>query len=168
MDEDDHGIFLVGLHLPRWKKPALNVEAIVSPLKILGFAPRGSLSGIATGQLAPFTDRSSPDFWWRFKAAAFCGREFSIPGNGKVREITEGMKSLCAFPDCAHRIIGECQFRDRASAADYLGEKDAIRRQPKQRTHRAFAISRTVPHVIPIRGDSKEVATLKSFVAHQP
>src|SRR6266849_52746 len=132
MDENDHGIFLARLHLNGWQKPPLNVQAVVRPLKILGFAPGGSLSGVVAGQLAPITDRSSPNLRWRFKAAAFCGREFAILGNSKVREITEGVKVLSAFPNRSHGVIGERQFRDRTSAADDFGEKDAIRRLPEE------------------------------------
>src|SRR5713101_863398 len=150
MDENDHGIFLARLHLNGWQKTPLNVEAVVRPLKILGFAPRGILSGIVAGQPPPIADRSSPDLRWRFKAAAFCGREFAILGNSKVREITEGVKILRAFPDRSHRIIGERQFRDRTSAADYFGEKDAIRGLPEERTYRAFATSRAVQCVVAI------------------
>src|SRR5437773_384405 len=87
------------------------------------------------------THRSGPDFRWRFKSAAFCGCEFAILGNSKVRKITESVKILRAFPNRSHRIIGERQFRNRTSAADYLGEKNLIRRQPKERTHRGFSLS---------------------------
>src|SRR6266699_5788429 len=105
MDENDHGIFLAGLHVPRRQKPALNVEAVVHPLKILGFAPSRRLRGVVAGQLTPLTDRSSPDLRWRLKAAAFCGREFAILGNSKVRKITESVKILRGFPNRSHRII---------------------------------------------------------------
>ena len=133
MDENDHGIFLAGLHLPRCQKPALNVETVVRPLKVLSFAPRWRLRSIVARQLAPITDRSSPDLRWRFKAAAFCGCQFTILGNSEVREITEGVKILRVFPSRSHRIVGERQFRDRTSAADYLSEKNAIWHLPEER-----------------------------------
>src|SRR6266568_5026794 len=144
MDENNHGIFLAGLQSPRRQNPALNVEAVVRPLKVLAFAPCRRLRSVVAGQLAPITDRSSPDLRWRFKAAAFCDREFAILGNSKVRKITESVKILRAFPNRSHRIIGERQSRDRTSAADYLGEKDAIRRLPEERTDRAFATLRAI------------------------
>src|SRR6266487_2515028 len=68
----------------------------------------------------PITDRSGPDLGRRFKTAAFCSREFAVLGNSEVRKITERVKMLRAFPNRPHRIIGECQFRDRTCASDYL------------------------------------------------
>src|SRR6266487_2749633 len=161
MDENDHGIFFAGLYLNGWEKPALNVEAVVRPLKILGFAPLRRLRRVVAGQLAPITDRSGPNLRWRFKVAAFCGREFAIPGNSEGRKITEGVKILRAFPNRSHRIIGERQFRDRTCAADYLVEKDPIRRLPEKRTYRAFATSRAVQRIMAVGRDSEQVAAVE-------
>src|SRR5207245_2360914 len=77
------------------------------------------------------------------------------------------MKILRAFPNRSHRIIGERQFRDRTSAADDFGEKDAIRRLPEKRTYRAFATSRAVQCIMAVGGDSEQVAAVESFIAHQ-
>src|SRR6476660_5375337 len=98
----------------------------------------------------PFTNRSGPNFRRHFVAAAGCGRDFPILGEGEVREIAKGMNMLRAIPDRSHAIIAERQLRDRASAADNLRDKDAIRRQPKERTDRTLAVFCAIQNVMTI------------------
>src|SRR5215475_10305158 len=124
MDENDHGIFLARLAFRWCHKPPFDVEAFVCPPKAFSFAPCCRQCGVIIRQLAPFTDWSDPDLGRRFKRATFCGCEFTVLLNAKVWEISESVKSFCAFPNCAHRIVGHCQFRDRTSTADYLSEKN--------------------------------------------
>src|SRR5436309_14112376 len=106
----------------------------------------------------PITDRSGPDLGRCFKAAAFCTREFAVLGNSEVWKITERVKMLRAFPNRPHRIIGECQFRDRTCASDYLCKKNAIRREAEKCTDRTFTTSRTILHVAAVGSDRKSIA----------
>src|SRR5206468_6363884 len=103
----------------------------------------------------PITDRSGPDLGRRFKAAAFCPREFAVLGNSEVRKITECVKMLRAFQNRPHRSIGERQFRDRTSASGYLCKKNAIRCEAEKWADRTFTTSRTILHVAAGGSDRK-------------
>src|SRR5437762_13777099 len=136
MDQDDHRIFLAGLHFRGRKKPSLNIETVVGPLEVFGLTPRWSLSRVVGGQLSPLTDRSGPNFGRRFVAAPNDGDGLTVFGEGKVRKITERVKAFGPFPDRPHGGVGEREFRDRASASDIFREQDAIWRRPEEGTDR--------------------------------
>src|SRR6266705_5416607 len=167
MDQEDHRTFFAGLHFRGREKPSLNVEPVVRPLKVLGFAPRRRLRGVVAGQLAPFTDRPGPNFGWRFISAPDHGENLAIFRDGKVREIAESVKTFGAFPDCQHGVVGKRQFRDRASAPDIFREQDAIWRLPEEGTDRALATWRTIYDIASSGRDREKVATVESLIAHQ-
>src|SRR5438477_11811928 len=104
MDQDDHRIFFTGLHFRGREKSSLNPEPIVSPLDVLGLAPRWSLGRIVSGQLPPFTDWPGPNFRRHFISAANQGSCFAVVRKGKIRKITERVKAFGAFPDCPHGV----------------------------------------------------------------
>src|SRR6266446_2255311 len=104
MDQDDHRIFLAGLHFYGRDKPSLNAKSIVRPLEVLCLTPRGCLSRVIRGQLSPFADRSSPNFGGCFIAAPDGGGCLAIFGKGEVGEVAKGVKAFGAFPDCADRV----------------------------------------------------------------
>src|SRR6266699_5851405 len=167
MDEDDHRIFFARLHFRGREKPFLNIEAVVSPLEVLGLTPRWSLSRVVGGQLSPFTDWPGPNFGRRFIAASDRGREFAILGKCEGRKIAESVKAFGAFPDCPHGVVGERQFRDRAAAADIFREQDAIWRRPEEGTDRALATARAIYNIVSGGRDSEKVSTVESLIAHQ-
>src|SRR5712692_4600777 len=115
----------------------------------------------------PFANWSGPNFRWRVVSAANYGGEFSIPGEREILKVPESMKALRSLPNCAHGIVTQIQFRDCAAATDVLGDQNAIRREPEKRTHRCFATRRAIRGLAAIRRYRKEIAAMKSFIAHQ-
>src|SRR6267143_192784 len=148
MDQDDHRIFFVGLHFRGREKPSLNIEPVVRPLEVLGLTPSWSLSRVVGSQLSPFTSRPGPNLGRRFIGAPDDGGCLAIFRKGKVRKITEGVKTFGAFPDGPHGVVGERQFRDCASTPDIFREQDAIWCLPEERTNRAFPTARAIYGIV--------------------
>ena len=129
MDENDHWIFLaelrfspVGQSQPWMLKPSF----VHSRLSALPHVADNAELLLVSWRHSPIGPTQISGGVSNVLRSAL--RMLPVFGNGKVRKIPERVKSLCAFPDCAHRIVRQRQFGDRAAATHYLGEKDAIRR----------------------------------------
>src|SRR5205807_2895383 len=131
MNQNDHRIFFSGFDFRRRNQPALDIKSSIRPLDAFRFPPGWRNYGVVFCQLTPSADVPSPDLWRRFITAANHRDEFPIFCEREIWKITESMKALRPFPNCAHGIAGHAQFRDRASATDILGEKNSIRRLPE-------------------------------------
>jgi len=70
------------------QKPALNVEAVVRPLKILGLPHVGDSAALLLVSWRHFRS-VQPRSPVAFQSAALCGREFAILGNSKVGKLPE-------------------------------------------------------------------------------
>src|SRR6266702_3442139 len=105
MNQNDHRIFFPWFDFRRRKEPALDVESFIRPLDVFRFPPGWQNCSVVFCQLTPIADRPSPDLRRRFITAANYRDEFPVLCEREIWKISESMKALRPFPNCAHGIV---------------------------------------------------------------
>src|SRR5207302_9121959 len=117
--------------------------------------------------LAPFPERPVKHFWWRVVSTKFGRRDLAVTRQRKVGKIPKCVNAFRSSPDFTRRIVRQVELGNRAATANVLDEQNAISREPGKRIHRSFSALRPIDCIATVSGHRKQIAAVKSFVAHQ-